>query len=487
MSFAGSSGGSAPAAPTGLTATAGNTQVVLGWTASSGATSYNVYRGTTSGGESATAIATGIATTAYTNTGLTNGTTYYYKVTAVNTSGTSGYSNEASAIPSAVNYAANPGFETGALSPWFVWSPNGTESAAGVQTGVSHAGTYSAYETSTSAFKVDISENSVSVPNGTYTMTAWVWSPTLPSNTCYMYAYNQDTTGGGLVNIAQSSGYVLYTLTNVNITTGLAQFGFYSDALANQGIRMDDVTFVLAGGGGSAPPAPTGLTATAGNNQVTLSWTASSGATSYNVYRGTSAGGESTTAIATGIATTSYTNTGLANGTTYYYKVTAVNASGTSGYSNEASATPVSPNYAANPGFETGNLTSWVNWSPNGTNSAGGVETANPHSGTYNAFEASTSSFQVDLSENSVTVPNGTYTLTAWVKAPVLPSNSCYLYGQNQDGTNQLRLNIAQSAGYVQYTLTNIQVTTGSAQFGFWSDALANQGIRIDDVTFTKN
>ena len=71
-----------------------------------------------------------------------------------------------------------------------------------------------------------------------------------------------------------------------------------------------------------------------------MSWTASSGATSYNVYRGTSAGGESTTAIATGITTTSYTNIGLTNGTAYYYKVAAVNSSGTSGYSNEASATP---------------------------------------------------------------------------------------------------------------------------------------------------
>ena len=94
------------------------------------------------------------------------------------------------------------------------------------------------------------------------------------------------------------------------------------------------------GGGGGAPAAPTGLTATGGNAQVSLSWTASSGATSYNVYRSTTSGGEGTTAIATGITSTSYTNTGLTNGTTYYYKVAAVNGSGTSAQSNEASATP---------------------------------------------------------------------------------------------------------------------------------------------------
>jgi len=69
-----------------------------------------------------------------------------------------------------------------------------------------------------------------------------------------------------------------------------------------------------------------------------LTWTASSGATSYSIYRGTTAGGESTTAIATGITSTSYTNTGLTNGTAYFYKVKAVNSAGTSAYSNEASA-----------------------------------------------------------------------------------------------------------------------------------------------------
>jgi hypothetical protein len=94
--------------------------------------------------------------------------------------------------------------------------------------------------------------------------------------------------------------------------------------------------------GQTAPVAPTGLTATAGSGQVALSWTASSGAASYNVYRGTAAGAESATPIATGITATAYTNTGLTNGTTYYYKVAAVNPAGTSPMSNEASAKPVS-------------------------------------------------------------------------------------------------------------------------------------------------
>jgi subtilisin family serine protease len=89
----------------------------------------------------------------------------------------------------------------------------------------------------------------------------------------------------------------------------------------------------------AAPPAPTGLTATAGNAQVSLSWTASAGATSYNVLRSTTSG-TGFTSVATGLTTTSFVNTGLTNGTTFFYVVTATNASGTSANSAQASATP---------------------------------------------------------------------------------------------------------------------------------------------------
>ncbi|WP_068787186.1 glycoside hydrolase family 6 protein [Paenibacillus phocaensis] len=95
-------------------------------------------------------------------------------------------------------------------------------------------------------------------------------------------------------------------------------------------------------GGGetpTVPAAPAGLTATAGNSQVTLSWTASSGATSYNVKRATTSGGPYTT-VATGVAAASYTDTGLTNGTTYYYVVSAANGAGESANSAEVAATP---------------------------------------------------------------------------------------------------------------------------------------------------
>jgi Malectin domain len=93
---------------------------------------------------------------------------------------------------------------------------------------------------------------------------------------------------------------------------------------------------------GTAPTTPTALTAAAGNTTVALSWTASSGSTpiTYNVFRGTTAGGESATAVATGITATNFTDTGLANGTEFFYVVSAMNSIGSSAKSAEVSTTP---------------------------------------------------------------------------------------------------------------------------------------------------
>jgi hypothetical protein len=92
------------------------------------------------------------------------------------------------------------------------------------------------------------------------------------------------------------------------------------------------------------PPRPTNLVATAGNGQVSLTWTASSGATTYNVSRGTRRGDViHLTTIATGLTSLAYTNTGLTNGTTYLFSVSAVNAAGESPDSLLAQATPQGP------------------------------------------------------------------------------------------------------------------------------------------------
>lgn len=103
-------GASAPATPTGLSATAGNAQVILGWNPSTGATGYPVDRALSSGGPySPIALVTN---TGYTNTGLSNGTLYFYTVAASNSAGVSAFSAYIGATPT------NSSSGGGLPSPW---------------------------------------------------------------------------------------------------------------------------------------------------------------------------------------------------------------------------------------------------------------------------------------------------------------------------------------------------------------------------------
>jgi hypothetical protein len=151
----------------------------------------------------------------------------------------------------------------------------------------------------------------------------------------------------------------------------------YSIATNSLAPRLDPLTVGAEdyGAAEGAPAAPTGLTATAGNVSVSLSWTASTGATSYNVYRGTTSGSESTTPIATGITATTYNDTGLTNGHIYYYEVTGVNSAGTSPMSNEASATPEASGGDPTIGVLPSYNDVYANWKNAGLALVGGIPT----------------------------------------------------------------------------------------------------------------
>ena len=86
--------------------------------------------------------------------------------------------------------------------------------------------------------------------------------------------------------------------------------------------------------------APTGVTATAGASQVSISWTVPYGASSHIVYWDNATGVSSSSTAITVNSANYYTHTGLDNGTTYYYKVAAVDSAGTAGtLSSEVNAT----------------------------------------------------------------------------------------------------------------------------------------------------
>jgi fibronectin type 3 domain-containing protein len=108
--------------------------------------------------------------------------------------------------------------------------------------------------------------------------------------------------------------------------------------IAPGGGRINAYKALQQAGTPGIPPAPTNLTAASGDQTAILSWQASLGATSYNVYRGTTTGGPYS--LVGSAPSSPFTDTGLTNGNPYFYVVTAVNPSGESGFSNEASATP---------------------------------------------------------------------------------------------------------------------------------------------------
>ena len=125
--------------------------------------------------------------------------------------------------------------------------------------------------------------------------------------------------------------------------SGTYTFGSWSDGgAATHTITTPPTTTTYTAtyqGSQTGPAPPSNLVATAGTQTVGLSWTAPSGATSYNVLRTTSSKG-TYAVVASGVTATSYNDTGLTSGVTYYYVVQAVSSGGTSGNSNQASATP---------------------------------------------------------------------------------------------------------------------------------------------------
>jgi endoglucanase len=111
-----------PSVPSGLQAVAGNAQVMLTWTASAGATGYQVSRSATSAGPW-TQIGAPM-TNAYTDTGLTNGTPYYYVVAAVDGAGASANSGQVMATPAAPSTGSGGG--TGAAGTGY-WHTSGNQ------------------------------------------------------------------------------------------------------------------------------------------------------------------------------------------------------------------------------------------------------------------------------------------------------------------------------------------------------------------------
>ena len=151
---------------------------------------------------------------------------------------------------------------------------------------------------------------------------------TISGNVYYARTYNWNSTS------VQTGSRVL--TTEFSLPQNLPA-GSYSLVVTAVGNPSEPQTFTYA-----PPPAPTGLSAASGSNAfVNLQWDTTAGATTYDVKRGTTLGGYFET-VAT-VNGTNWTDTGLTNGFTYYYKVSSVGSGGQSSDSTAVTATPAGP------------------------------------------------------------------------------------------------------------------------------------------------
>jgi hypothetical protein len=332
------------------------TSITLTWDPTPSATSYHLYRGTASGGEGATPIATTTGTS-YTDTSVASSTVYFYEVTAVNSAGESPRSAEdvSKSTPPTGTGGTTPGVASGnslifygkdgllgnfdwfqALTGWFpeVLGSSGANSPGHVAIDMAYAA------------EATLTFNDVVVPTaGLYTV-SWRYafaSGLFPGVTNRQMGLKVN---GTVITSSErfpiTGSFETYQLSSLQVHLNAGTNSVQMFAIDPHGVsRVDEM--IITPATASVPSGPTNLTWTSGSGSVTLHWTASSsgGPTSYSIYRGTKSDGEATTPVASvSGTTTTYTNTGLTNASSYFYMVAANNAAGVSPDSNEIIATP---------------------------------------------------------------------------------------------------------------------------------------------------
>lgn len=374
-----------PTAPRNLSATGGNQQIQLTWakpslTGGLPITFYKIYRGLTSGNLTFLTAVKGHLLT-YTDSGLTNGVTYYYRVSAINAVGESSQSNEVNAKPVGLptapqNLAATSTPNTITLN-WSAPVSDGgspishyrlyrgtssdrklvlatTSNFTYTDTGLTNGATYYYQIAAVNAVGIGPRSNEASSTPQATTPSAPQNLRASPTTDNITLNWDPPASNGG----ATITAYTIYHGTSPGSATWLdttsdltyLHWGldpgtthYYQVSAMNsvgEGPRTDEIEVTTVS---STSSPPRNLSAKPDNRKVTLTWQtpASDGGASisnYRIYRATSPGAETFLTEVGNVLT--YNDTGLTNGLTYYYQVTAVNINGESDRSNEASSTP---------------------------------------------------------------------------------------------------------------------------------------------------
>ena len=363
-----------PPAP-GVTPATDYGQVTLNWTASAGAKGYNVKRALTNGGPY-TVIASNLAGTNYLDAGLINLTTYYYVVSALNDAGESANSAQVSATPGILNRG---GWVASASS-----TESGGSPARAIDGDITTRWSTGASQANGQWFQVDMGAT-----NTFYQIVLDAGSSSGDYPRGYRVNVSNDGSNWGS---AVATGTGSSQVTTILFATNSARFIRVTQTGSTSG-WWSIHEFNVYGTRGTAPMVPTGLAAFAGDGRVALGWSASANALGYNVRQSSASNGVYTT-VATNLAGLSFTNSGLVNGTKYYFSVSALNLAGESGNSVAVSAQPVS---LTPPQMSLGL-------------SAGQLQLSWPQNHTNWRLQMQTNGVAAGLGTNWVTVPGSTAT-----------------------------------------------------------------------------
>jgi Malectin domain/Chitobiase/beta-hexosaminidase C-terminal domain/Fibronectin type III domain/DUF5010 C-terminal domain len=254
-----------------------------------------------------------------------------------------------------------------------------------------------------------------------------------------------------------------YWNSNMNagdsFTGGGGKYSFSTVANGKVYVATSSSTIVVYGTKGTPPPPPnppTNLGATSiSSSQINLSWTASTtGGVTYSIFRSTTSGFTASNAnqIASGVSGTTYSDTGLAASTTYYYLTEAVNAGGASAASNQANATTMpAATCTTVPSAPTG-LTATAT-SSSQINLSWTASTAGPGcSITYDVFSSTTSGFTPSSGNQIATGVSG----TSFSDTGLTPSTTYYYLVEAVDS-------VGSSSPSNQASATTLPPTTGIA------------------------
>ncbi|WP_214629245.1 DUF7594 domain-containing protein [Paenibacillus agaridevorans] len=383
-----------PAAPTLVSAEpVASGQISLAWSQAEGATGYKVKYGTAPGSYT-NVVDMGMATNG-TVTGLTNGLTYYFAVSAYSTAGESGNSNEESAYmiimiqPEAdafvrdgtpsTNYGSDPGLVTKK-------STSGVNRESFLRFDLSSlTGTVQ----SAKIKLIPVSVGSSSTTNRAYFITDNTWGETTltwsnrPAAGILLSSWSSMSVGTPIeIDVTTQVNDALFTDQKISIgvysPTNVGSAGDIIYGSKEQTTAANRPQLIITQAEPIVPAAPILVSAEpVASGQISLAWSQAEGATGYKVKYGTTPGSY-TNVVDMGMATNG-TVTGLTNGMTYYFAVSAYSTAGESGNSNEEIADPInmitlqpeadtfvrdgtpSTNYGSDPGLVTKKSTSGVN------------------------------------------------------------------------------------------------------------------------------